>query len=65
MTASGMIDECQISSKPFSKTDADGRPITSAVKGKSLTTTESHFKDIVKITENDSKSSSILSINDA
>jgi len=63
MTASGLIDECQISSKPFSKTDSDGRPITSAIKGKSLTTKAS--KDLAKITENDSKSSSILGINDA
>ena len=65
MTASGMIDECIISSKPFSKTDADGRPITSAIKGKSLTTFDTHFKDITKITENDSNTSSILSLNDA
>ena len=52
MTASGMMD--QLSSKPLSKTDAEGRPITSAVKGKSLITT---LPNICRITENDSQPS--------
>lgn len=58
MTASGVIDDCLLSAKPKTVLDKDGRPITSAIKGKSLTTLNT--KVLANISEENSKNKSLV-----